>query len=480
MVIKRKTVSKLACTSKVTRKDDVQEDIEEDVDAQIVPVEEKKELSERELGDARSKELKSMAAADLKALLLSNGLETGTKEVMIKSLLKHEAKLRAGAREQKAKIRGVVVEKKQELESLSTAELSKLCDSSGFKGLRSKEERIQRLLVQWQEKDGVDKALAEMAQKERKQELEALESNKLLKMCNKIGVDPFVKEIMVDRISKQENDAGCYARPALTQENEVTAADKPLDMVDALLANEAQRKRDKELNSQQEDVAAQKRKELKCLSVDDLKKRLAKKGLEPSGKKEEMVESLFVTIMQEEAVIARRTELKSKSLQELKDLVSRNRLQSGGKEEMVKSLLAYEAKCREDLKAFEVQVGEAAKQKKDELEKKTNASLKDLCVAKGLAVGGGKEDRIERIVDDVQKDGELDEIVCKNIRNKRKEELMSMDKPLVAKLCEEKEVDPVVRDIIVERILAHESEGGAAIAMNDAEPAPKRARVSKK
>merc|ERR1719506_2163392 len=90
------------------------------------------------------------------------------------------------------------------------------------------------------------------------------------------------------------------------------------------------------------------------------------------------------------------------------------------------------------------------------------------------------EDRIERIVDDALKDGDLDKVVCKNIRNKRKEELMAMDKPLVVKLCEEKGVDPVVKDIIVERIISHESEGGAAIAMNDAEPAPKRARTSKK
>merc|ERR1719337_658295 len=116
---------------------------------------------------------------------------------MIKALLKHEAKARAAAAAQKAKIRTVVVKKKQELESLSTSELSKLCDSMGVKGLRSKEERVQRLLVEWQEKDGVDKALAEIAEQERKQELDALEKVKLEKLCTKIGVDPYVKEIMV-------------------------------------------------------------------------------------------------------------------------------------------------------------------------------------------------------------------------------------------------------------------------------------------
>merc|ERR1719506_1766244 len=115
---------------------------------------------------------------------------------MIKALLKHESKARAAAREQKAKIRAVVVKKKQELENSSTSELNKLCDSLGMKGVRSREERVQRLLVQWQENDGVDKALAQIAQEERTRELEALDANKLQKLCTKMGVDPFVKEIM--------------------------------------------------------------------------------------------------------------------------------------------------------------------------------------------------------------------------------------------------------------------------------------------
>merc|ERR1711904_424039 len=99
-------------------------------------------------------------------------------------------------------------------------ELSKLCDSMGLKGLRSKDERVQRLLVHWQENDGVDNALAQIAKDERKQELDAFDNGKLQKLCTKMGVDPFVKEIMVERISKHENDAGRYSRPNLTQEDE--------------------------------------------------------------------------------------------------------------------------------------------------------------------------------------------------------------------------------------------------------------------
>merc|ERR1719506_1944600 len=98
---------------------------------------------------------------------------------MIKALIKHESKARAAAREQKMKIRAVVVKKKQELENSSTSDLNKLCDSLGLKGVKSKEERVQRLLVNWQENDGVDKALAQIAQEERTRELEALDNSQL-------------------------------------------------------------------------------------------------------------------------------------------------------------------------------------------------------------------------------------------------------------------------------------------------------------
>merc|ERR1712080_713773 len=130
--------------------------------------------------------------------------------------------------------------------------------------------------------------------------------------------------------------------------------------------------------------------------------------------------ALFIAGVQEDVANARKSDLKSKSLQELKELVSRNGLESGSKEQMIKTLLAHEAKCGEELKAFEKKVVEMATQKKEELQAKTNSSLKEMCAAKGLALGGDKDDRIERIVDEAQKEGELDKVVSADIRNKRK------------------------------------------------------------
>lgn len=417
---------------------------------------------------------------DLKEMLTANGLATGKKDAMIKALLKHEAKTRVVARDQKSKIRTVVVTKKQELEGHSTAELGKLCDAAGMKGLKSKEERVQRLLVHWQENDGVDKALKEMAEEERTRELQAMDTTQLQKLCSKMGVDPFVTEIMVDRICKKEKEMGHYSRPALPQDDAPQAQQKG-DMVEALLANEAQRKKENELKSQQMEKLSQKRKELKSMSIEDLKKRLKKKGLDSDGKKEDLIEALFHVAMQEDAATARQSELKSKSLQELKELLSRYGLQTGSKEQMIKTLLAHEETCREKLKVFEGKIGEAVEQKKVELDTKSNAALKDMCASSGLAVGGGKDDRIERLLEEAQKDGGLDQVVSVNMRNKRKQELMSMDKSTVVALCEKTGVDPALKDVMVERVISQEGEGGPAVALPNAEmPASKKVRLSKK
>merc|ERR1712070_132898 len=165
-----------------------------------------------------------------------------------------------------------------------------------------------------------------------------------------------------------------------------------------------------------------------------------------------------------------------KSQQELKDLLTRNGLETGGKDQMITTLLAHEAKCREDLKAFDMKVDQMAEKQKEELESKNNAALKEMCAKKGLAVGGDKEERIERLVEEVKKEGGFDQVVSMDIRNKRKQELMAMEKTAIVKLCEKNEVNPVVRDIMVERIMMRESEGETAIAMADAEPAAKRRR----
>merc|ERR1719199_1418902 len=184
-----------------------------------------------------------MYMGDLKQAVAAAELNTGKgKDDMIKALLKHEAKARAAAREQEAKIRSVVVVKKEELEGLTISQLGKLCDEKGIKCGRSKPERIQQLLVKWQEEDGVDKALAQRALEERHEELLDMDTATLHKMCNKAGLDPYVKEILVERISKQEFVTGRYARVVANKDD--APQGKKVDMVEALLASESTRKKE--------------------------------------------------------------------------------------------------------------------------------------------------------------------------------------------------------------------------------------------
>merc|ERR1712185_226418 len=114
---------------------------------------------------------------------------------------------------------------------------------------------------------------------------------------------------MVERISKDENQRGCYARPAIKQADSEAPKEKKGDMIDELLANEAERKKERILRNKQEEALTKRRKELKAMSVDELKKRIAKKGLEASGKREDMIETLFIASVQEDTVVARKAEL---------------------------------------------------------------------------------------------------------------------------------------------------------------------------
>jgi hypothetical protein len=444
---------------------DEEEDIDEDAEEEESEEEKLKKREEQITAD-RTKELKMMYMEDLKKLATVAGI-TGTKENMIKALLKYEAKARVATREQEAKIRAVVVEQKEELESQSISQLGKLCESKGIKGARSKPERVQCLLVKWQEEDGVDKALARKAQEERKMELMAMDDQYLRSLCDKAKLDPFVKEVLVERISKSEYEMGRYSRAV--RKEETAAPDAKLDVVDALLVSEGARKREKELKNKLEEEVARKKKELRAMSVEDLKKAVEKKGLE-AGKKEEMIEALYQVNLEEEKVAARKSELKKMGAKTLKDLLMNNGLETGSLNGMIETMLAHEAKLREELRTSEAKVGEIVLRKKEELESKSMAALKEICMTKGLPVGGTKEEKVERLLEEAQRDGEVDKVVSSMMRNARKDALMCMEKFDLSALCEKMNVDPFVKSVMVERILAYEEEC--------TEPVTKKARKS--
>jgi len=488
MAIKRKAVLRAPKADKLSKvdmetHDQVEEDIEED-DAEDEAQEEVNEEEaaakrEEEAVAARKKELKSMYMDDLKKLVSDAGLDTGKKEDMIARLLGHEAKIRADLKAKADKTRAAVVQKKEELEGKSILELKELCISAGLKGPLSKPERISKLLAQWQENDGVDKALTQMAIDQRRCDLSSKDSTALLELCDGVGIDPLVKEVMIDRIVKRELEIGRYARPTFGKEEEAEPtlpAKKEADMVEVLLANESKRKQEKEAKMQEEEVAASKRKELKAKSVEELKKMLLAKERELPGKKDDMVEALLAIAAEEQLAAKKKKELMSKPICELKNLLKSRKLEIGGtKGDIVQALLGHEAKLLEESVAYDAKVEEALAKKKEELETKTGSELRELCVTKGLKPGLNKDTRVQALLEGARKDGEVEKTVVNMIREARRGELLSTEKSALRELCEETGADPFVKEVMVERIISYESEVGENV-----EPPAKKARKSSK
>jgi len=203
------------------------------------------------------------------------------------------------------------------------------------------------------------------------------------------------------------------------------------------------------------------KKELKAMPLEKLKKELCKRKLEASGKKEVMVALLYQAREQEEALVARRAELKGLGKEEIKELVTgRGLAASRSKEEMIEAVIGHEQKLRDEVRDYESKVEEALVKKKQELESKSGNDLKELCVSKGLKAGVSKEDRVERLAEDAKANGEIDAIVARTVREARRTALNDTDKAALTKLCDEGGVDALVKDIMIERVLEHESDNG--------------------
>lgn len=368
-----------------------------------------------------------------------------------------------------------MVEKKHELESLALPDLKELCVAHGIRGILTKQVRVEQLLEQWLGDNGVEKALAKRARDSREAALAALDKKALLKLCEKSGVNPFVKEVMVERIVRQEGVAGLFARPVLDNAEEVEAKEErapgsgntSADIVEALLAKEASRKKAMELQQLQEEAAANKRKELAAMTIDTLKKQLASKGTEALGKKEDMIEALFAISLQEDALHARRAKLTSMDVDELKKLCACRNLDACKKGAMVEALLAYEDKARQEVLAYEKKVAEALVKREEELLTKSGTELKELCASKGLKSGSSKEDLVKRLVEIAKLDGSVDELVAVMLRGSRMEALRALTAPALQALCDQHGLDALVKEVMVERLLASENE----------EPPAKRRRM---
>jgi len=490
-IIKRKTISKLATKlaakngKALSAQSEAQEkstklaaNVDEKAQAKV-EANEKKALqqSDREQVDAWRKEYKGMAVAGLKQFVENHDLEAGKKEGMVEAAVKFHVKAREEARKKVEHIREVVVQKKQELEALPAPDLKDMCTDVGIKGNLTKEARMEALLKHWQEEDGVDKAVAKSARNARQTILEGQDTSALRQLCERAGLDPYVKDILVERVVKIEVGKGRFSRPKVEEEFVLPAEkaqQQSSDMVDSFLASEVRRKKEQEQRKLAEEGLAAKRTEFKALGVDELKKRIAKAGGEAFGKKDDMVETLVSLFLKSKAAVEKKQKLLAMDAEDLKQLLLSRGVELGKKElkrdAYVELFLSQEAKIRDEAKAFAQKISAVLADEAKDLEGKTAVELKEMCVARNLKPATGKEQLIERIVEDMRASGELDKVVVAKERDARTKELGSMERPALLKLCGDAGADLFVKSVMIERILGFEDEHGIV------EPASKKAR----
>lgn len=153
----------------------------------------------------RRKELKSMKLARIKSMSSCKGLGVSSKDKMIESIIQLEAKSRANIRKHKANARDVVGKKREELAGMTNNQLKDLLQAYALQTGGSKPERVERLLVTWQEQGEIEKVLAGLAFKARKVELNAMDKVALYDLCVKKGVDALSKEVIVERLLVHES-----------------------------------------------------------------------------------------------------------------------------------------------------------------------------------------------------------------------------------------------------------------------------------
>jgi len=167
--------------------------------------EETQKLSELELTSQRRKELNAMTLPRIKEMVSRRGLGLGTKEKMVESILVAETRSRANVRQHKCNANDVLVHKREELTRKTNKELKELLKAYALQASGKKPEFVERLLATWQEQGEIEKAMAGIAFRARKAELESMDKVALYELCLKKGVDALSKDTVLDRLLVHES-----------------------------------------------------------------------------------------------------------------------------------------------------------------------------------------------------------------------------------------------------------------------------------
>jgi len=189
-----------------------------------------------------------------------------------------------------------------------------------------------------------------------------------------------------------------------------------------------------------------------------------------------------------EVMTRAKDELSSKQLPDLKDLCGKKELKVGGakadlvqrlldyamedfKTNMVQALLTFEsnarklareqeAQAREEARLHAVKVREIVSTMKKEVSSKTGDEIKQVLTNYGLKLGGSKDEKVDRIVERLREDGQVETALAALAREARKQQLLSMDAMALVELCTKAKglfEDRLVKEILVDRLVASET-----------------------
>jgi myosin heavy subunit len=166
------------------------------------------DIAENAAAEIKAK-LTSMASEEIAKLLAARGRATSkSKTIMVDALLAHEADVQLRLKAYEAKRSEVAAKEKDALQSKTASELKEMCAEKGISAGVGKEERVNRLIEAALQTGGFDTNTAKTLRTERKQFLESMDKAALVKLCEDLGIDTLVKEVMVERILSHEAEIG--------------------------------------------------------------------------------------------------------------------------------------------------------------------------------------------------------------------------------------------------------------------------------
>merc|ERR1719356_966557 len=127
---------------------------------------------------------------------------------MVEAVLAHEATVQLQLKAYEAKRSEVAAKEKDALQNKTGNELKEMCTEKGIPPGVGKENRINRLVDSALESGGFDTVTAKALRNERKQSLDSMDKAALVDLCEELGIDTLVKEVMVERILSHEAETG--------------------------------------------------------------------------------------------------------------------------------------------------------------------------------------------------------------------------------------------------------------------------------